>query len=91
LRGRAVDNQQLTIVQSTIAHQQLAIAVNQFFVTRGDGMTEYLLDVQDIHTYIGQYHILQGVKRAGAAGQASPRCWGATARARRPRSSRSWG
>ena len=24
-------------------------------------MTEYLLDVQDIHTYIGQYHILQGV------------------------------
>ena len=22
---------------------------------------EYLLDVQDIHTYIGQYHILQGV------------------------------
>lgn len=24
-------------------------------------MTEYLLDVQDIHTFIGQYHILQGV------------------------------
>ena len=24
-------------------------------------MTEHLLDVQDIHTYIGQYHILQGV------------------------------
>ena len=22
---------------------------------------DYLLDVQDIHTFIGQYHILQGV------------------------------
>lgn len=24
-------------------------------------MTEHILDLQDIHTYIGQYHILQGV------------------------------
>jgi branched-chain amino acid transport system ATP-binding protein len=44
---------------------------------------DYLLDVQDIHTFIGQYHILQGVNvRCPRA--ASPRCWDATAPAKRP-------
>ncbi|MFN8447595.1 MAG: hypothetical protein U0521_03100 [Anaerolineae bacterium] len=48
-------------------------------------MSDALLQVDAIHTFIGQFHILEGVSRSACRRAASPCCWGATARARRRR------